>query len=107
MLSFHLQKLLLYGNQIQDAAALVAPGDGVLQSLEELHLAHNLLSDTGCSTLVAALSSGACPSLRRILLRKAPSTNSSNQVSDAAVAAVHAALSLAAARRKVAAETGQ
>eukprot|EP00966_Prymnesium_polylepis_P114958 2656782-Prymnesium_polylepis.1 len=42
-------------------AAFLAPGEGVLQSLEVLDLHNNQVTDTGCLALVAALSSGTVP----------------------------------------------
>ena len=53
-------------------AALVAPGEGVLPSLEELNLSENQVCDTG--TLVGMLSSGVTPLLKCIYVSGNPST---------------------------------
>ena len=57
----------------------------MLPSLEDLWLAHNQVTNSGCAALLAALSSGAMPSLKRIALAY-------TQASDAARAAVDEAL---------------
>ena len=50
-----LKQLILFSNGIGDdgVAALVAPGEGVLPSLEELDLEWNQVTDAGCAALVA------------------------------------------------------
>ena len=81
-----LKELSLRHDGIGDdgVAALVAPGEGVLPSLEVLHLYDNQVTDAGCSALVAALSSGAMPSLKSLDL-------DNNPASAAAQRAVYAA----------------
>jgi len=50
----------------EGVAALVAPGEGVLQTLEQLHLDELDIGDEGCASLVAALDSGMLPKLEQI-----------------------------------------
>ena len=71
-----LKKLYFFFNGIGDdgVAALVAPGEGVLPSLETLDLERNQVTDAGCAALVAARSSGAMSSLKIIELESNPAS---------------------------------
>ena len=61
-----LKVLSLFGNEIGDrglAALLAQPMTGLLESLEELHLSYNQITEAGCIPLASILHSGALPAL--------------------------------------------
>ena len=89
-----LELLDLHGNPFgnEGLAALVAPPPpagapppttGGLAKLKELFLSNTQITDAGCATLAAALTSGALPALEFLLLMRIPA-------SAAAKAAVYA-----------------
>ena len=68
-------------------ASLVAqPTAGKLESLENLHLGFNQITDAGCATLASALRGGALPALNDLRLWNNPAA------SQQATAEVQAAL---------------
>ena len=56
------------------AAGTPPPAAGGLKKLKELHLEDTLITDAGCATLSAALSSGALPALELLALRSIPAS---------------------------------
>ena len=99
-----LKKLFLDANHFGDKglAALVAPlpppagtppPAGGLKKLTELYLKDTQIFDAGCATFVAALKSGALPALKDLELEDIPA-------SDAAIAAVCAALARSRKRQR-------
>ena len=71
--------LYLHDNQIQDVGALVAPGEGVLPALKELHLDKNNLDDAACSAIITALGKGAMPSLEDLNLTGNPASEAARE----------------------------
>ena len=57
----------------------LAPGDGVLPTLKELHLDMNDLDDAACSAIIAALGKGAMPSLKRLDLSGIPASDAARK----------------------------
>ena len=60
-------------------AGAISPTTGVLTKLETLNLSSARITNAGCAALATALTSGALPALRRLLLYGVPASVASNR----------------------------